>query len=132
MKTFISTLCNKLSTPSVGSFPAAAIVLFVLLAGLADTQGDPTAEKTQTPSEKNNVARGEQLKSAPDHMQAAMALLTKRSSSRDATAKAIEHLKKAIELSDDPEYTRKILAFWAPDKVAYVGQRAFLKLIQNY
>ncbi len=35
-------------------------------------------------------------------------------------------------IPQSPEYTRKILAFWAPDKVAYVGQRAFLKLIQNY
>lgn len=31
-----------------------------------------------------------------------------------------------------PIYTRKVLAFWAPDKVAYVGQRAFLKILQNY
>jgi len=31
-----------------------------------------------------------------------------------------------------PIYTRKILAFWAPDKVAYVGQKAFLHLLQNY
>lgn len=31
-----------------------------------------------------------------------------------------------------PVYTRKILAYWAPEKVAYVGQRAFLKLLQKY
>lgn len=31
-----------------------------------------------------------------------------------------------------PIYTRKILAYWAPEKVAYVGQRAFLRLLQKY
>ena len=31
-----------------------------------------------------------------------------------------------------PIYTRKILALWAPDKVTYVGQIAFLHLLQNY
>lgn len=31
-----------------------------------------------------------------------------------------------------PTYTRKILAYWAPEKIAYVGQRAFLELLQKY
>lgn len=108
MKTFVATLYSKLLAPSARSFPAVTMVLFVQLAGITNTQGDPAAEKTQTLPDKNNAAGGEQLKTAPDHMQAAMALLTKPSSPRDAAAKAIEHLKKAIELSDDPEYTRKI------------------------
>ncbi len=29
-------------------------------------------------------------------------------------------------------YTRKIMAYWIPEKISYVGQRAFAKLLQKY
>jgi DNA-binding transcriptional LysR family regulator len=47
---------------------------------------------------------------------------------------ACQNLRDTLEfvIPKGPIYTRKILAYWAPEKVAYVGQRAFLELLQKY